>query len=104
MGGDCGAWARWKTQPTRCGSGAPLQLWVRGRWNAAAAANDIAYVRPPPKVRLEPQLGSVPALPIAAARIVADLWAEAGGWLRGRVVERDVPALRPRAARWSSEF
>jgi len=44
-------------------------------------------------------------LPIAAPRMVADLWAEAGGSLRGHVVERDVAALRPRAtARWSSEL
>jgi D-alanyl-D-alanine carboxypeptidase/D-alanyl-D-alanine-endopeptidase (penicillin-binding protein 4) len=57
-----------------------------------------------PKLRLEPELGGAPALPIAAPRMVADLWAEAGGSLRGHVVERDVAAARPRAARWSSEL
>jgi len=39
-----------------------------------------------------------------ASRMVADLWAEAGGSLRGHVVEREVAALRPRATRWSSEL
>ncbi|MEO8312929.1 MAG: D-alanyl-D-alanine carboxypeptidase, partial [Caldimonas sp.] len=45
-----------------------------------------------------------PALPIAAPRMVAELWAAAGGSLRGHVVERDVAASPPRAARWSSEL
>ena len=103
MGGGCSAWARWKT-PDEIESGPPLQLWVRGRWSADCGADDIAYVAPPPKLRLEPELGSAPALPIAAPRMVADLWAEAGGSLRGHVVERDVAAPRPRAARWSSEL
>ena len=103
MGGGCSAWARWKT-PDEIGSGPPLQLWVRGRWSADCGGDDIAYVTPPPNLRLEPELGSAPALPIAAPRMVADLWVEAGGSLRGRVVERDVAALRPRATRWSSEL
>jgi D-alanyl-D-alanine carboxypeptidase/D-alanyl-D-alanine-endopeptidase (penicillin-binding protein 4) len=103
MGGGCSAWARWKT-PDEIESGPPLQLWVRGRWSGDCGADDIAYVAPPPKLRLEPELGSAPALPIAAPRMVADLWAEAGGALRGHVVERDVASSRPRAARWSSEL
>ena len=77
---------------------------MRGRWSADCGADNIAYVVPPPKVRLEPELGSAPALPIAAPRMVADLWAEAGGSLRGHVVERDLAAPRPRATRWSSEL
>ncbi|HSC62907.1 MAG TPA: D-alanyl-D-alanine carboxypeptidase [Caldimonas sp.] len=103
MGGGCSAWARFKT-PDEIESGPPLQLWVRGRWNAECGGDDIAYVAPPARVRLEPELGSAPALPIAASRMVADLWAEAGGSLRGHVVERDVAAPRPRAGRWSSEL
>ena len=103
MGGGCSAWARWKT-PDEIESGPRLQLWVRGRWGGDCGAEDIAYVAPPAKLRLEPELGSAPALPIAAPRMVADLWAEAGGSLRGRVVERDVAAPPPRAARWSSEL
>ena len=103
MGGGCSAWARWKT-PDEIESGPPLQLWVRGRWSADCGGDDIAYVTPPPNLRLEPELGSAPALPMAAPRMVADLWVEAGGSLRGRVVERDVAALRPRATRWSSEL
>ncbi|MDQ6629882.1 MAG: D-alanyl-D-alanine carboxypeptidase, partial [Pseudomonadota bacterium] len=35
---------------------------------------------------------------------VAELWAEAGGSLRGHVVERDAGAGRPRGPRWSSEL
>ena len=96
MGGGCSAWARWKT-PDEIESGPPLQLWVRGRWSADCGGDDIAYVAPPAKLRLEPELGGAPALPIAAPRMVADLWAEAGGSLRGHVVERDVAA--PQAAR-----
>jgi len=103
MGGGCSAWARWKT-PSEMASGPPLQLWVRGRWSADCAADDIAYVAPPAKIRLEPELGGAPALPIAAPRMVADLWAEAGGSLHGHVVERDVAAPRARATRWSSEL
>ncbi len=103
MGGGCAAWARWKSAE-EIESGPPLQLWVRGRWRPDCGADDIAYVVPPPEVRLEPELGSAPALPIAAPRMVADLWAEAGGSLRGHVVERDVAASPPRAVRWSSEL
>ena len=103
MGGGCSAWARWKT-PDEIESGPPLQLWVRGRWSADCDADDIAYVARPAKLRLGPELGSAPALSIAAPRMVADLWAEAGGSLRGHVVERDVAAARPRVARWSSEL
>lgn len=103
MGGGCAAWARWKSAE-EVEAGPPLQLWVRGRWRADCAAQDIAYVAPLPGVRLEPELGAAPALPIAVPRMVADLWAEAGGVLRGGVVEREDGAVRSRAARWSSEL
>lgn len=104
MGGNgCAAWARWKTAD-EIESGPPLQLWVRGRWRADCAAEDIAYVTPPATMRLEPELGAAPALPIAAPQMVASLWAEAGGTLRGHVVERETAAPRPRAMHWSSEL
>ena len=103
MGDGCAAWARWKA-PGEIASGPPLQLWVRGRWRADCDADDIAYVAPPAEVRLEPELGTAPALALAAPRMVADLWAEAGGSLHGHVVEREVAAPRPHAARWSSEL
>ena len=104
MGGGCGAWARWRSAEETRG-GAPLQLWVRGRWDKTCGAEDIAYVRPPEDVRLAPELGAAPAAPVAAPRLVADLWAEAGGKLGGRVVEGGEPAAGRRAAggRWSSE-
>jgi D-alanyl-D-alanine carboxypeptidase/D-alanyl-D-alanine-endopeptidase (penicillin-binding protein 4) len=103
MGDGCAAWARWKTAG-EIGAGPPLQLWVRGRWRADCSAEDIAYVAPPAAVRLEPELGAAPALPISAPKMVADLWAEAGGALRGHVVEREIAAPRPHAERWSSEL
>ena len=105
MGGTgCSAWARWKTAD-EIEAGPPLQLWVRGRWNADCGSEDIAFVAPPAEpLVFEPQLGAAPALAIAAPRMVADLWAEAGGRLAGHVVERGEVAPRPSAARWSSEL
>jgi D-alanyl-D-alanine carboxypeptidase/D-alanyl-D-alanine-endopeptidase (penicillin-binding protein 4) len=103
MGGGCAAWARWKT-PDEIDAGPPLQLWVRGRWRADCPADDIAYVAPPPGARLDPELGAAHAQPIPAPRMVAALWSEAGGALRGRVVERDGPSARPHRVHWSSEL
>jgi len=103
MGEGCAASARWK-RPDEIETGPSLQLWVRGRWRADCAADGIAYVTPPPGVNLEPALGAAPALPIAATVMVAKLWAEAGGTLRGRVVEREAPVVRPRAPAWSGEL
>ena len=106
MGGTaCSAWARWKTAD-EIETGPPLQLWVRGRWNADCGSEDIAFVAPPAEpLVFEPQLGAAPSLPITAPRMVADLWAEAGGRLGGHVVERGEAAARPRGgSRWSSEL
>jgi D-alanyl-D-alanine carboxypeptidase/D-alanyl-D-alanine-endopeptidase (penicillin-binding protein 4) len=101
--GGCAAWARWKT-PDEIDNGSPLQLWVRGRWRADCAGEDIAYVAAPPTARMEPALGAAPALAIPAPKMVAELWAAAGGKLAGQVVERDAAPARPRASRWSSEL
>jgi D-alanyl-D-alanine carboxypeptidase/D-alanyl-D-alanine-endopeptidase (penicillin-binding protein 4) len=103
MGESCAASARWK-RPDEIDSGPALQLWVRGRWKRECEADAITYVTPPPGVNLEPALGAAPALPIAAPAMVGKLWAEAGGALRGRVVEREAAVARPRAPRWSSEL
>ena len=46
MGGGCSAWARWRT-PEETRGGAPLQLWVRGRWDRSCGREDIVYVRAP---------------------------------------------------------
>jgi D-alanyl-D-alanine carboxypeptidase/D-alanyl-D-alanine-endopeptidase (penicillin-binding protein 4) len=102
-GSGCAAWARWKSAD-EIGAGPPLQLWVRGRWRADCAAEDIAYVAPPAGARLDPELGEQRPQPIAAPKLVADLWAEAGGALKGRVVVRDTAAPRPRRVAWSSEL
>ncbi len=103
MGGGCAAWASWRGAD-EIEAGPPLQLWVRGRWNAACAGEDIAYVTAPPALRLEPELGAAPALPIAASRMVAELWTESGGSLRGSVVEREAAAPRSRATQAFSEL
>ncbi|MEP7057555.1 MAG: D-alanyl-D-alanine carboxypeptidase [Caldimonas sp.] len=104
MGGGCSAWARWRIAEAARG-GAPLQLWVRGRWDTSCGKDDIAWVQPPSAVRLAPMLGAVPAVPVAAPQLVAELWAAAGGKLRGRVVETSEAAAPRRVAdaRWSSE-
>lgn len=98
MGGGCAAWARWRTE-AETKKGSALQLWVRGRWSDECGRDDIAWVPAPDGVRLAPRLAAAP-VPIAAARLVAELWAEAGGRLRGRVVETD--AVSTAAGRWSS--
>ncbi len=101
-GGACNAWARWKTAE-EVGSGARQQLWVRGRWDASCGREDVAFVPPPPDMRFAPELGATPVTPVAAPRMVATLWAEVGGRLRGRVVETPAgPAPRARGG-WSSE-
>jgi len=102
MGGGCSAWARWRS-PDEIQSGPPLQLWVRGRWSNDCGRDDIAYVSPVAGMRMSPELGAAPAVPLAAPRMVSDLWGESGGALRGRVVERDT-ASRRRASAWSSEL
>jgi D-alanyl-D-alanine carboxypeptidase/D-alanyl-D-alanine-endopeptidase (penicillin-binding protein 4) len=86
MGGGCAAWARWK-RPDEIERGPPLQLWVRGRWEAECAAEDIAWVAPPADVRMAPELGAAAPVPVPAPRLAAELWAEAGGSLRGKVIE-----------------
>ena len=109
MGGtQCAAWARWKS-PAEARGGPPLQLWVRGRWGPACAGEDIAFVQPPAGVRLAPGLGAAPPAVVPVPRMVAALWAETGGRLRGRVVETDAPVAASRHAirstrHWSSEI
>ena len=102
MGGGCSAWARWKS-PAEAEGGPPLQLWVRGRWERGCEGEDIAWVAPLPGVRLAPELGAAPALPVTAPAMVAELWRAAGGTLRGGVVERE-DVTPPRAPRWQSEL
>ena len=126
--GGCSAWARWKT-PDEIESGPPLQLWVRGRWKANCPGDNIGWVAPPADLRLasEPSAkraqvrgkgdagkraggvatGATSATAqtaIASTRVVADLWAKAGGTLGGRVVELDPKAPRPRFGTWTSEL
>ena len=126
--GGCSAWARWKT-PDEIESGPPLQLWVRGRWKHSCPGDNIGWVAPPADLRIAADAsrkkaqtrgkGSARARPSAASRtstpaaasaaipatrLVAELWAKAGGSLGGRVVELDPKAPRPRFATWTSEL
>ena len=98
MGGGCAAWARWRSE-AETKKGSALQLWVRGRWSDECGRDDIAWVPAPDGVRFAPRLAAAP-VPIAASRLVAELWSEAGGRLRGRVVE--TAAVSTAAGRWSS--
>ena len=116
--GGCSAWARWKT-PDEIESGPPLQLWVRGRWKASCPGGSIGWVTPPADLRLADsgpaeakakkfakgatKATAAPAA-IASTRLVAELWAKAGGSLGGRVVELDPKTPRPRFATWTSEL
>jgi D-alanyl-D-alanine carboxypeptidase/D-alanyl-D-alanine-endopeptidase (penicillin-binding protein 4) len=101
MGGGCSAWARWKS-PEETKGGPPLQLWVRGRWDADCGHGDIAWVRPPEPLRNAPTLtGATAPQPVPAPALVAELWRETGGRLRGGVVENDA-APGPKQAAWSS--
>ena len=102
MGGGCSAWAAWK-RPEEIKSGPALQLWVRGRWKADCPAEDIAFVRPPSPL-LQPAPGVASAPPIPPPRMVAELFAETGGSLRGIVIERDAAVPRPRQVQALSEL
>jgi len=102
MGGGCEAWARWRT-PEETKGGPPMQLWVRGRWDASCGHGDIAWVRPPGAPGDGPKLAASPVAgePVPPEQLVAELWRETGGRLRGRVVQND-GAPAPRAAAWRS--
>jgi D-alanyl-D-alanine carboxypeptidase/D-alanyl-D-alanine-endopeptidase (penicillin-binding protein 4) len=112
MGGPCDAWARWST-PAERGDGPP-QLQVRGRWSTECPREYVAYVHAlpgmkfMPNVVLPPAAAAAPAAPEPPkARRVAQLWAESGGTLVGRVVDGSGSGGWPSAAAakgWSSEF
>jgi D-alanyl-D-alanine carboxypeptidase/D-alanyl-D-alanine-endopeptidase (penicillin-binding protein 4) len=101
MGGGCSAWARWKS-PEETKGGPPLQLWVRGRWDADCGHGDIAWVRPPQPLNYAPTLaGAAVPEPVPAPALVAEIWRETGGRLRGGVIENDA-APAPKRGAWSS--
>ncbi len=92
MGGRCDAWARWANPSDNFGS--KPHLWVRGRWDASCPKEYVAYVRPLPGMArasnvVLPTVGvaSAPLSVSSVGRVVAALWRETGGTLRGRVVE-----------------
>ena len=112
MGDGCSAWAQW-TQT----KGAAPALWVRGQWEAGCGARDIAYVKAPPvapgpTLRNASARSGAPARPplplVTTPRLVASLWAETGGRLRGGVVD-GLARVRLRGiagapSSWSSEL
>jgi D-alanyl-D-alanine carboxypeptidase/D-alanyl-D-alanine-endopeptidase (penicillin-binding protein 4) len=103
MGGGCEVWARWRT-PQETGGGPVLQLWVRGRWDASCGHGDIAWIRPPGAAPGGPRLlVSGASEPVPPDRLVADLWRETGGRLRGRVVA-NAAAPGPGPSAWRSSI
>ncbi len=111
MGGECAAWARWRSAAES--GGGPAQLWVRGRWDTRCGRQEIAYVQPPASARLVvPALvaatPSAPLLSISTPRLVAMWWSQAGGTLRRGVVETQRTARPAQAAEppraWASEI
>jgi D-alanyl-D-alanine carboxypeptidase/D-alanyl-D-alanine-endopeptidase (penicillin-binding protein 4) len=98
MGEGCTAWAVWESADNT--PGAAPQLMVRGQWDSGCGKRDVAAVRAPASLKIVPAVDVMPtlALPVmtapppllpAAPRIVAGLWEEAGGRLRGRVIETE---------------
>ena len=99
MGGGCSAYARWDRS---AGGAAAPALRVTGRWDRACGARDVAFVRVPAATRAARAPAPLAPAAIATPTLVATLWVESGGTLRGRVVEAALDA--PRAAPpWSSQ-
>jgi serine-type D-Ala-D-Ala carboxypeptidase/endopeptidase (penicillin-binding protein 4) len=102
MGGACAAWAQWSD------SGGASQLWVRGQWNASCGAQDVASVRAPAVALRAASVVTPPARAVSTPALVAALWAETGGTLGGRVVEREQREVQDQATsvaqQWSSRL
>jgi D-alanyl-D-alanine carboxypeptidase/D-alanyl-D-alanine-endopeptidase (penicillin-binding protein 4) len=122
----CGARVRWGDAPGP--NGGPPPLLVSGRWVTDCGRQEVAFVKLPTAGGAALAVStSRPPNPAAAAGnataqsgvslpgMVATLWAETGGQLRGRVVESPAPVLRatkgraaaepPRATRaWASQI
>lgn len=89
MKAGCQAWAQWRSAT----AGAPAQVVVRGQWNAGCGRKEVAFLSPPPMVRVRAAVAAAaPAAPLSTPRAVAALWVESGGRLRGKVVEKPVTA------------
>ena len=98
MGGGCGAYARWDAAAA---AGGTPPLRVAGRWGRDCGRRDVAFMRVPAAPR--PSRAAAPAAPapIATPRLVAALWSESGGTLRGRVVEAERRVPDYEALRWA---
>lgn len=102
MGSTCGAWAQWSD------TGAGPQLWVRGQWSAHCGSQDIASMRAPPTALRTAAVVAPAVRAISTPALVAALWAQTGGTLGGRVVEREPGGPEDQATRvaqqWSSRL
>jgi D-alanyl-D-alanine carboxypeptidase/D-alanyl-D-alanine-endopeptidase (penicillin-binding protein 4) len=93
MGDACSAWAQWSDT-----GGAASQIWVRGQWNPGCGARDVASVRVPATALRPATVAAPPARAVSTPALVAALWAESGGRLGGRVLEREQRDLPDRAS------
>lgn len=98
MKAGCQAWAQWRD----AAGGAPAKVIVRGQWNAGCGRKEVAFLAPPPLVRVRAAAAApaTPPAPLSTPRAVAALWAGTGGRLRGKVVEKvvapkELAALKP---------
>jgi D-alanyl-D-alanine carboxypeptidase/D-alanyl-D-alanine-endopeptidase (penicillin-binding protein 4) len=96
MGGGCAVYARWKAPPTRDGRGI---AWVSGRWDKGCAKRNAAMLPLAAPLATPAAPSSVPS----SAATIAGLWKEAGGSLRGGVIEAPAAAT-PAPAGWTSEL
>jgi D-alanyl-D-alanine carboxypeptidase/D-alanyl-D-alanine-endopeptidase (penicillin-binding protein 4) len=91
MGGGCGARARWSSDSAAPGD--TPQLLVSGRWDQSCGKQEVAFMKLPKSPALPGRAVAADApravapAAVAATGMVAALWAQAGGSLRGGVTE-----------------
>lgn len=106
-GGGCAVYARWTVPPGRGGAAVAT---VSGRWDRSCGRRDAALLAwtgaPLPAQAAARAGGAEPrravAAPPSAPAVVAALWQEAGGRVRGGVVQRAAPVAQGSRAAWHS--
>jgi D-alanyl-D-alanine carboxypeptidase/D-alanyl-D-alanine-endopeptidase (penicillin-binding protein 4) len=102
-GGGCAVYARWTVPPGRGGAAVAT---VSGRWDRSCGRRDAAllpWTGAPLAAQAAARAGAVEprravAAPPSAPAVVATLWQEAGGRVRGGVVQRAAAAQPARGA------